>query len=108
MIQIDLVYTVRRHVQDATARVVLMSVRATPVRTTDNVTCIATAPVTTASVRSRGPELDAKRGLKPAHRPVITYVQGCSCAGSRGNEVPVNIFVQERRSGNHVSYQLER
>ena len=108
MIKIDLVYTVRRHVQDATARVVLMSVRATPVRTTDNVTCIATAPVTTASVRSRGPELGAKRGLKPVHRTVVTYVQGCSCAGSCGNDVPVNMFVQERRSGNHVSYQLER
>ena len=32
----------------------------------------------------------------------------CSRAETRGNDVPVNIFVQERRSGKRVSYQRER
>ena len=34
--------------------------------------------------------------------------RGCSRAETRGNDVAVNIFVQERRSGKRVSHQRER
>jgi len=38
----------------------------------------------------------------------IRHGQGCSRVGTCANDVSVNIFVRERRSGKHVSYQRER
>jgi len=47
-------------------------------------------------------------GEKVEQSDNFVYLQRCSRAGTRGNDVPVNIFVRERSCGKHVSLRRER